>query len=123
MSRVTRTFGPTFLAIALALVVACRPAALTLGVEWKQVEFEPSKLLDVHRVIDCERSGLRLDGIPVSKSTLLDEIRKDVPLDPRPMVFVRFARKDYGVARSLAKDILETGMCREGGCMFQVVGD
>lgn len=76
-----------------------------------------------HEIIDYGPSGVRFNNIPLSKTQVLNELRRMHPLMPRPAVFLRFSEDSYDGARGFAKEIRDTGVCDdEGLCVFQIVG-
>jgi hypothetical protein len=93
----------------------------SLGEGWARVAFEPTDLAAPYLMIDYGQKGLRFDRVPLSETQTLDEIRKAVPLVPRPLVFLRFSRNDKDGAYQLARAIRATGACSEVSCLFQIV--
>ena len=108
-------------AVVIAMLSACANRAVMLGEGWHRVDFEPTDLHGPYWVIDYKRSGLSFNNAPLNEAQVLGEVRKGVPLSPRPIVFIRLSRKDQDEARRLAKEILGTGACSEGGCLFKLV--
>jgi hypothetical protein len=118
---VTRSAPGTLLAtIALAAIGACASTSHSPGEGWTRVDFEPTEFYGLYIVIDVTDDQVRFNGVALNGAEVLNEIRKIVPLIPRPAVFLRFSDREYATAHRLGRAIRDAGACDDGGCMYRV---
>jgi hypothetical protein len=108
-------------ACVFAALLSCKSLDAPVGKDWQPVKFSPSEATSPYLLIECSLSGLRFNGELLSKEMVLQEIRKSVPLIPRPLIYVTFSLKSQDAARSLAREVSEMGACIDGGCVYQIV--
>ena len=113
-----------FVLVALLPTIACAygVTSVNLGESWTRVEFEPREFYGPLNVIEFRHGALRFNKVQLSETEVVNEIRKEAGLVPRPGVYLRFSRSDYARVGPLAKEIHDTGACDDGPCMFKVTG-
>lgn len=109
----------------MAIVVLTLPgvagaSSLTLGQHWSRSCIEPGQFFGPHEVIDFARESLRFNNVSLNETQVLDTIRSQKDLVPRPMIFLRFAAKDIDGARALARKIRGASGC-DPVCQYLVI--